>query len=157
MKNLEMQIFCDLEPSSKSERHVGRRIGRKTLFFVQKISKMQKLLQIFWNLGWTFFIKSYVEPRMPWLISEVDHAPFASLKPSSILPLNSLFVPCKPCSAPCNEMSCVSISISPCWPSPVVSLSGCWLSRAKTPDRHWSLAQVKWTPPSFFGQLGGSP
>lgn len=37
-----MQNFCDLEPSSKRECHVVRRIGRKTLFFVQKNCKMQK-------------------------------------------------------------------------------------------------------------------
>jgi len=43
MKILEMQSFCDLEHSSKSERHVAQRIGRKTLFCVPKIYKNAKV------------------------------------------------------------------------------------------------------------------
>ena len=153
-------MFCDLELSSKSECHVAWCIGRKTLFFVQKISKMKKLLQISWNLGWTFSIKCHIGIKRLQPISEVDHAPFASfafLMPSLILPLNSLFVPCKLYSLPCNEKPCVSKMSCPCRRCLVVSLSGCWLSWAKTLDQRWSLAQVKWTPPSSFGQRGDSP
>jgi len=46
MTNPKMLSFCVLEAPSKSECHVVRCIGQRNLFFVPKISKMQKLLQI---------------------------------------------------------------------------------------------------------------
>ena len=147
-----MQSFLDLELPSKSERHVARRIGRKTMFFVQKISNMQRLLQISWNSSWTFSIKSYDGPKMPQPISRVHHAPFASFMPSLIFPLNSLFVPCKLYSLPCNEKPCVSEMPCPCQPCLAVSLSGFWPSQAKSLDQ--ALSPAEWVPShlGFFGQ-----
>jgi len=47
MPNPKMLGFCDLEAPSKSERHVAWLIEQNFLFLCQKISKMQKVLQIF--------------------------------------------------------------------------------------------------------------
>jgi len=43
MKNPKMQSFYDLGPPIKSDCHVARRIGRKTLFFVPKVFKNTKI------------------------------------------------------------------------------------------------------------------
>jgi len=51
MKKLEMKSFLDLEPSSKSERHVAWRIGRKNLFFSEKNFKMPKIAPDFLKFG----------------------------------------------------------------------------------------------------------
>ena len=65
MPNPKMLSFSHLEVSIKSERQVARRIGQKILCFSSKISKMQKVSLIFWNLGWVFSIKCCVGPRKP--------------------------------------------------------------------------------------------
>ena len=114
MRNLEMQFFFDLEPSSKSEHHVAQRIGRKNLFFSAKIPKCQKFLQISWNLDYRFFIKRNDEPRMPQPISRVLHPLFASLNLSLPLLSNFRFSLCTPSSGTSNDISSTSMKPHEC-------------------------------------------
>jgi len=51
MKNPNMLSFPQNYASIKSEHQVARRIGQKTLFFKVKFPKLQKVPQIFLNLG----------------------------------------------------------------------------------------------------------
>jgi len=51
MKNPKMLSFSHLEASIKSERQVAWRIGQKILCFRPKNQKIQKVPQIFLNLG----------------------------------------------------------------------------------------------------------
>ena len=55
MMNPKMQTFCDLELPILSVAPL-----RKTLFFAQKFAKMPKMLQISWNLGWSFSLRCHV-------------------------------------------------------------------------------------------------
>ena len=65
MKNREMLIFPQKEVPSKNVRQVAQCIRQKNLFFRPKISKLQKVSPISWNLGWVSFIKCCIGPRKP--------------------------------------------------------------------------------------------
>lgn len=109
MINLEVLSFPQKEVPSKSTRQVvARCIRQKNLFFRPKISKLQKVSQISWNLGWVSFIKCCVGPRKPQRRSEVYLALFASSMPSSTWPSKSWFLLCTPCFSPSNDGPCAS-------------------------------------------------
>lgn len=141
-KNPKMLIFLHFEASIKSKCQVAERIGQKNLCFGPKIPKMQKLPQIFLNLGWVFSIRCCVGPRKAQPIFEVYLASFTSSMPSSTRPSGFWFLHCIICFLPSNDGPCASTYCSCCWPSLASFLGAFLFSQANIHDQLEFLAQV---------------
>lgn len=157
MTNQNMLSFSQNYAFIKSERQVARRIGQKSLFFKPKITKLQKVSQIFWNLGWVSSIKCYVRLRKPWPRSKVYLALFSSLMPSSTWPSSSWFLLGTPYFLTSSDMPCFSTYFSHWWPSPAFSPRGYLSFQAKIHDQLGFLVQVLSTWFSSSWQLAVLP